>query len=171
MKKLISVIFMALMSIGCTNKVDNYPVSAIDIVPVNYFFELSANESRNTQPLSQKMKQYLEQNIALLIDNQITISWQEKQGEILAKQAKNWLQVQGVDESKLTITPMNDTTESSALITIAIDSFQVQTNKCQQSKMRALGRVALNCAVESSRWHAIAHPQRSLPAPAKKTKE
>jgi len=173
MKKLILIIGLLLVIMSCTNRVTQYPVSTIAVVPVNYLFKLknNGNSNKKSQELAQEISRYLTENKTLLLDNKLTISWRGKQGEKLAKQAKHWLLSQGINHKNLHIDEFTATAKETALLTIAIQSFKVQTSQCKQSKMRSLGTVAVNCAVESTRWQSIVHPERSLLMPVKSSKE
>jgi len=171
MKNSLLIISLLFLITSCTNRVTYYPVSVIDVVQVNYLFELGSNNNKKALGLSQELVRYLTENKNLLLDNKLTIRWREKQGEKLAKQAQRWLLTQGVNDKNLQLEEFTLATKETALLAIAIQNFQVQTSRCKQSKMRALGTVAVNCAVESSRWQSIVHPERSLLTPVKSSKE
>ena len=167
-KQTLALLGLAFFVGGCTNQFSDYPVTAIDVIPVIYQFTLTAT-NKNSKAVDEELKHYLASNEALLLKNELRLSWQTPKGEQLAKYAATWLEAQGANTKKLTLAAVTNqqkqaSSNSNADLTIEIFSYQTQAPICAASSINGLGTTGNNCAVESSRWQSMVYPQKMLPA-------
>ena len=112
-KQYSALLGLAMFIGGCTNQFSDYPVTAIDVIPVIYQFTLSTT-NKNTKAVDEELNHYLASNEALLLKNELRLSWQTAKGEKLAKYAATWLEAQGANTKKLTLAAVTNQQKQAA---------------------------------------------------------